>query len=76
MLPQVNPFTFGDDEFNFDDTVSATCTVTKGDVPLTIWWSFHGDDYPYNLTSNDGIVITRTSQKLSMIMIEQVKVSL
>lgn len=74
-MPSINPFSFGDDEFNFDDTVSAVCTITKGDVPMKLWWTFKGDndDIPHNLTTNDGIVITRNSQKMSVLGIEAVK---
>ena len=71
----MNPFSFGDDEFNLDDTVSAVCSVTKGDVPLKLWWTFKSDneDFAYNLTTNDGVVITRNNQKVSMLTIEAVK---
>lgn len=74
-MPQINPFTFGDDEMNLDDAVSATCTITKGDLPMKIWWKlvddFHGE--AKNLSTNDGIVITRASQKLSLLNIDAVK---
>jgi Immunoglobulin I-set domain len=77
VLPQITPFSFGDDqEINFDDAVSAVCTITKGDTQgLKIYWIFQGEDelYPYNLTTNDGIVITRNSQKMSMLGIDAVK---
>lgn len=60
---------------NLDDAVSATCTITKGDLPMKIWWTlvddFHGDSK--NLSTNDGIVITRASQKLSLLNIDAVK---
>jgi hypothetical protein len=50
------------------------CTVTKGDLPLKIWWSFENEGSPLeNLTSNDGIYITKTSQKISTLVIEAVK---
>jgi hypothetical protein len=51
------------------------CSITKGDNPLKIWWSFKGDDdfFAHNLTSNDGVVISRNGQKLSVLNIEQVK---
>jgi Immunoglobulin domain len=51
------------------------CSITKGDLPINIWWRFssEGTDESYNLTTNDGIVITRTSQKVSMLAIEAVK---
>jgi hypothetical protein len=75
VLPQINPFSFGDDEMNLDDAVSAVCTVTKGDLPITIWWTlvddFNGSEK--NLSTNDGVVITRSSQKLSLFNIDAVK---
>jgi hypothetical protein len=42
---------------------------------LKVWWTFKGDndDYPHNLTTSDGIVVTRTGQKLSSLYIEAVK---
>jgi hypothetical protein len=44
-------------------------------LPLKIWWTFKSDDdfFPYNLTSNDGVMITRNGQKLSVLNIEAVK---
>jgi hypothetical protein len=75
-LPQITSFSFGDDEeVNLDDAVSAVCTITKGDLPLKIWWTFKGEyeDFSYNLTSNDGVMITRNGQKLSLLNIEAVK---
>lgn len=51
------------------------CSITKGDVPINIWWTFQGvdDKFTYNLTSNDGIVIMRSTQKMSVLSIEAVK---
>lgn len=75
MLPSIVPFSFGDEEFNFDDSVSTVCSVTKGDLPLKVWWTFReeGSDLTYNLTTGDGIVITRNSQKMSVLGIDAVK---
>ncbi|KAG5667731.1 hypothetical protein PVAND_015702 [Polypedilum vanderplanki] len=76
VAPQIVPFSFGEEEFNLDDSVSATCSVTKGDLPLKIWWTFKSDDpneFAYNLTTGDGIVITKPSSKISMIAIEALK---
>jgi hypothetical protein len=76
-LPQINPFTFGDDQqdINLDETVAATCIVTKGDSPITIWWTLSDDvhEESRNLSTNDGVVITRPSQKLSVLNIDSVK---
>lgn len=76
VLPQITSFSFGDEEeVNLDEAVAATCIITKGDLPIKIWWTFKGDyeDFAYNLTSNDGVMITRTSQKMSVLGIEAVK---
>jgi len=51
------------------------CSITKGDSPIKLWWTFKGDedDHPYNLTTNDGILITKPSAKMSVLGIEAVK---
>lgn len=75
VLPVIVPFSFGEEELNFDESTSAMCSVTKGDLPLTIWWSFQNDheNFAENLTTNDGIFITKTSLKISTLVIEAVK---
>jgi hypothetical protein len=43
---------------------------------LNIWWTFKPEnelELPYNLTTGDGIVITRNSAKMSVLGIESVK---
>jgi len=42
---------------------------------LKIWWTFKGDNdnYAQNLTTNDGVVVTRNGQKVSVLTIEAVK---
>jgi len=60
---------------NLDDSVAVTCIIIKGDTPLNIWWSLFDPELGFerNLTTNDGVVITRTNQKMSMLAIEAVK---
>ena len=55
--------------------MSIVCSITKGDLPLNIWWSFTDVDtkVEHNLTTNDGVVITRSGNKLSLLNIESVK---
>ena len=69
-------FNFGEEELNLYDTVSATCTVSKGDLPIEIWWTVIEADDPdlkkQILTTSDGILISRTSKKISMLSIESV----
>ena len=75
-MPQIVPFNFGDEEINLDETVSATCTIVKGDLPINIWWTL-ADSYEsiaeYNISTNDGIVIAKAGNKLSLLNIESVK---
>lgn len=68
------PFDFGADQINLDEMVSATCTVNKGDLPIEISWT-HTDTsgVEKSLVSNDGVVISRNNQRISMLSIEAVK---
>jgi Immunoglobulin domain len=60
---------------NLDDSVTVACSITKGDLPVNIWWEFEEDnsEFRYNLTTNDGVLISRTTQKVSMLSIDAVK---
>uniref|UniRef100_A0A1A9V522 Ig-like domain-containing protein n=1 Tax=Glossina austeni TaxID=7395 RepID=A0A1A9V522_GLOAU len=51
------------------DMVSAYCTVNKGDLPMDIHWTKNGG----RLFTNDGIVVTRTSPRISVLNIESVR---
>lgn len=69
------PFTFGEEDLNLDDSVSTMCSVTKGDLPLKLFWSFQSKDseFAVNLTTGDGIVITRTGQRSISLNIDAIK---
>jgi Immunoglobulin domain len=60
---------------NFDESVTAACSIVKGDLPLKLWWRFTETDesMAYNLTTNDGVVITKPSQKVTILTIDAVK---
>lgn len=60
---------------NLDEAVSTTCTVTKGDLPMMIWWTFHDLDtgLDRNLSTNDGVMVLRNSQKISSLNIDAVQ---
>lgn len=75
-MPQITPFNFGDDEdINLDEAVAVTCIITKGDTPIGIWWTLLDDfnNFERNLTTSDGVMITRNNQKVSVLTIESVK---
>ena len=69
------PFTFGDEQINLDNSIMVSCSIIVGDLPLNIWWRFTESDetMSYNLTSNDGVVVTKPSQKFSILAIDAVK---
>ncbi|XP_052739500.1 cell adhesion molecule Dscam2 isoform X40 [Bicyclus anynana] len=69
VLPQVTPFDFGEDILNAGDTVSLTCTVGKGDLPLKIYWQLN--DQPLN--SGNGLFINRNGKRISVLSIENVQ---
>ncbi|KAL7736494.1 hypothetical protein ACLKA6_019693 [Drosophila palustris] len=69
VLPQVLPFVFGEESINELDMVSAYCTVNKGDLPLDIAWTKNGG----RVFTNDGVVVTRNSQRISVLSIESVR---
>lgn len=67
------PFDFGEGQINLHDAVQATCFVNKGDPPKEITWWFE-DEFgnERKLSTNDGIVITKTSSRTSILNIEEV----
>lgn len=51
------------------DMVSASCTVNKGDLPIKITWVRNNQP----IYSNDGVSISRTNQRISIVSIESVR---
>lgn len=68
-MPQVTPFDFGEDILNAGDTVSLTCTVGKGDLPLKIHWQLNDKI----LNSGNGILINRNGKRVSILILENVQ---
>ncbi|XP_022815115.1 Down syndrome cell adhesion molecule-like protein Dscam2 isoform X32 [Spodoptera litura] len=69
VVPQVTPFDFGEEILNAGDTVSLTCTVGKGDLPLKIHWQLNDKI----LNSGNGILINRNGKRISILSIENVQ---
>ena len=68
-VPQIMPFEFGDEPFDSSSTVSINCVVSKGDTPIMIEWLLNGN----RVTTNDGINIMKSGQKISIFSIESVQ---
>ena len=62
-------FDFGEDPYDSMSTTIVSCTISKGDLPIDINWFFNG----YRLSSNDGILITKSGQKATILNIESIQ---
>jgi hypothetical protein len=67
--PQILPFDFGDEQFNSGDMTSASCSISKGDLPLTIFWIFNGR----TVDNGNGVVVSLVNKRLSTLSIESVQ---
>ncbi|KAG5309252.1 DSCL protein, partial [Acromyrmex insinuator] len=69
VAPQILPFAFGDEPASWGELVSITCSVTKGDQPIEISWTFNGT----SIDSRDSdVVVASTNRKNSVLTIESV----
>ena len=67
-LPEMVPFSFGDKPVNQGDYVQLTCTVRRGDKPLSLTWSLKGDV----ISSDPVMTTTMIGQQNSMLIITSV----
>jgi hypothetical protein len=69
VVPQILPFSFGDNPVNAGDMSVVQCAVVKGDSPITISWIFNGVE----ITSGyQGISLSKANQRISTLSIEAV----
>lgn len=68
VLPQIHPFTFGDEPANAGDTVGLQCMVTKGDAPINITWHLNGKPARHV----PGVTVTKIGHKSSSLSIDSV----
>ena len=66
--PKLVPITFGQDIFDEGTSAQILCSVSAGDEPLSITWSFHGID----ISSDSGIVTSNIGSKTSVLIIGSV----
>lgn len=70
--PTVVPFSFGSDPIQSEQVASVQCTVSSGDLPLTITWAFNGDP----VILSDIVSITKSGHRISTLVIESVSARL
>ena len=66
--PQIVPISFGKDKFDEGSSAQILCSVSDGDEPLSIRWTFHGD----SISSDSGIMTSNLGTKTSFLMINSV----
>ena len=66
--PEIVPINFGKDIFDEGTLAQLLCTVSAGDEPLSITWSFHGNE----ISSDSGIMTSNFGSKTSILMINSV----
>ena len=67
-LPEIVPFSFGEESVNQGEFAQLFCVVKKGDKPLSITWSLKGDI----ISSDPTLSTTMIGQQTSMLMISSV----
>ncbi|XP_076297110.1 Down syndrome cell adhesion molecule 1 isoform X28 [Lasioglossum baleicum] len=71
VAPEIAPFVISEKPANWGDTVTATCTMLKGDSPIQIEWALNGEPIIHNYP---GISIV-TSRRVSLLTIDAVTAS-
>ncbi|CAK9830510.1 Cell adhesion molecule Dscam2 [Anthophora retusa] len=69
VAPEIVPFVIGEGPANWGVTVTATCTVLKGDPPIQIEWALNGEPITRN---HYDISIVNTSKRVSLLTIDAV----
>ena len=67
--PHITPFDFGSETLNAGDSASVTCTINKGDFPITIEWFLNGKP----VRAVEGITVNSLMKKLSYLGIDSVQ---
>ncbi|KRF98052.1 uncharacterized protein Dwil_GK22019, isoform O [Drosophila willistoni] len=67
--PKITPFDFGDEPANVEDSVSVTCLISNGDLPIDIEWLFND----YGISSYSGINVVKGGKRNSMLSIDSVQ---
>lgn len=68
MLPKVQPFSFGDSAIFFDESVSLSCSVLTGDLPINITWFLNEK----NVRDIEDIITSNLGKRGSSLAIDSV----
>ena len=66
--PEIVPFSFGSDVVNQGNSATLTCSIQRGDAPISITWSLKGDI----VSSDPTMTTTMIGDKMSILYIGEV----
>lgn len=66
VMPRIISFSFGESPIFAGQTAQVTCTVSQGDTPIEIFWTFHGSQEMSQL----GISTSKFGAKTSVLLID------
>ena len=68
-MPQIIPFSAGDEVTNAGEVVSFQCTILKGNSPISIYWLFNASV----IESSEEVTISKIGKKISTLSIESAR---
>lgn len=71
VAPEIAPFVISERPANWGDTVTATCTMLKGDSPIQIEWALNGEPISHDYSD----ISIATSRRVSLLTIDAVTAS-
>lgn len=67
VAPIISPFDF-DERIFYGESIQVMCHIPKGDMPLTLTWSFQNQ----HLTNSNNVIITKVGDRSSILAIPAV----
>lgn len=66
--PKIVPFPLADEPSQMDQYITLSCTISDGDLPLNIFWTFNGQP----VTSELNVMVAKLGKRSSVLTIESV----
>lgn len=63
------PFPLGDEPAHMDQYITLSCTISDGDLPLNMYWTFNN----HPITPESDVFISKIGKRSSVLTIENVK---
>lgn len=67
--PKIATFTFGDEPLKFGESASVQCTISGGDLPMSVQWMLNGAEIPPHLE----VTTAKIGKRIHLLSIESVK---